>query len=309
MYWRIGAAAAGLVLLVPLALAAPAPEGTDADAPPETAAELGLRLSDCADHLKGRDFGLARVAARCPRIEYYVLHGRLSGTIDAKNWAKNVDAANLRALAALAASYTRDPGAPLRADALREALRDTAAAHIDTRSWWRRLLDEIQEWLARRAAEQPEDSYLARLLRSLAHIFGSRSVQVGLLAGGAIALFTLAVWGAYRWRRSLAPSVRSSRATVQPPEPAPVTWSEVVPMRLRQRYSAALDGLEARGVLARARALTPAEVARHLAGIPEFEPIAAVAPLIERIGYAGVTPAERDVEAADALLAPVTEPR
>lgn len=289
------------------------PLPAQADEPVESPAALATYLDECATRLQARDVGLARVARACPGIDYRVLHGLLAGALDARDWAARVNGARLRELADATRTFAIVlPRAPDRAR-LAPLLVRAQQRELDTRSWLRRWLDRIGDWLAAQRSERPmPDSWWGRILTELGRALpdldtlrrGANLIVVALAA-------LLALYGLWRFRvlSALGQRLPGRRPASLVPGDAAVPLPDDPAARLVTRFAARLAELEAGGILPYARALSCREVAQRLAGHDALAALGLAAPLLERLAYAPVPPDEAALIAADEAIARLEVPR
>jgi len=316
------ALATGILLLLAVGawarpVAPAAPPGSDpdvaAEAPMESVEDLRAYLADCAARLGPADRGLARVTRICPGIDYRVLHGPIAPALHSNSWARYVNAAALRALATVAATYQAGNPRVLDPRTLAPVLERAQLGQRDSRSWLRRQLERIAAWFEGNPDRPDANSWLARLLKRIlgempsARLVNEVVVWVLVCLAALLTLYGLRRSGV--WARALK-SVDSLRAR----EPVALAtpgerYATDLSLRVSERFAARIAELELTGVLRGGHALSCREVARRLESIAGLERVARAAPVVERLAYAAVPPPEAELLAVDADLAGTGNPR
>ena len=298
---------AAAVLVACWACAARAGDG-DIAPPAETPAELAAFLRECATRLVPGDVGLARVALRCPGVDYHVLHGPIADSLHDPRWAATVDRASLTDLAAAADTYSSRPSRALDRTQLSRELQRSRERDQPAHGWWWRFKDWLEHWQSQRDDAPDADNWLGRLLRKIFATGPSAAtverISVGVVVTLAIAVLLIGWWRfgpAWRRRRRYG-----QRAPVSLQDGAPQSRSALPPdltNRLCARFAQRVEAAEQAGLLPGARALSCGELTELTAHDASLSVLALAAPVVERARYAPIPPAESELAATDARLA------
>jgi hypothetical protein len=303
-----GVLAAGFMIVAPVALGHGSAPAAATEPVVETAAEVATALTDCAGRLGPEDVGLARVALRCPGIEYHLEYGPLARSARGSGWARHVDASRLRAWATVAASYgvPSSDAAPSPA-LLAPLLARAQAAESVGKGLWQRWLERLEAIIRGQRELSAQNPWLERIFGSLSDTLPSfervRSVveAVLVLLACALAVYLLrsARAGRERGRRAAGLAAIDPRPQV----PRPGSLPEALEARVAARFAAAIERIDVDGVMPGARARTCRELSRRLADAPGAIALAPLAPLVEQATFAAVPPDRTLLAAADEALA------